>query len=435
MTRLHRSQTGNEPDRASQWRIEIPSAKQGLPLLDGLHDLPPESEKTLALDERESIKDTSMTRLKQLYADRIAAGQIIPDLAQQAAVDELDQLAASLSRRSTVLFGSGSEPVRGVYLWGAVGRGKSLLMDLFFQAASVKSKRRVHFHDLMLETHAFIFEWRKSSATERRRHPAYVRGAGDDPIAPAARNIARTAGLLCLDEFHVTSITDAMILGRLFDRLFEMGVTIVATSNRRPGELYQNGINRQLFLPFIAQIEQKLTVIELRSSRDFRLDRLQEAPVYHAPLSEDADQAMDAAFRRLTAGERPQPSSLEVQGRIVIVPAQAAGVARFSFMDLCGSALGPADYLAIARRYHTVFVDNTPRLSPERRDWAARFVTLIDALYEAKTKLVISADGQPDTLYQSGDGAFEFQRTASRLHEMRSSDYLSLERENTVVEV
>ena len=375
-----------------------------------------------------SLKTSPMTRLHTLYRDRLKTGQVVPDPAQEDVVQRLDALSVAFMRRSKQLFGRTKDNVRGVYLWGGVGRGKSLLLDMFFQSIDMKSKRRVHFHDLMLETHAFIFEWRRSGPSDRKRHPAFVKGAGDDPIAPAAKNIARQASLLCLDEFHVTSIADAMILGRLFERLLEYGVTIIATSNRPPRDLYQNGINRQLFIPFIERLETELDVVELKSMRDFRLERLRAAPVYHYPLSNDADQAMDETFERLTAGEVAAPGALEVQGRVVPVPLQAAGVARFSFGDLCAAALGAADYIAIARRYHTVLVDRTPRLSPERRDWAARFVTLIDILYEARTKLVMSAEEEPDRLYPSGDGSFEFQRTASRLHEMRSADYLALAR-------
>jgi cell division protein ZapE len=368
-----------------------------------------------------------MSRVSQLYAARLAAGQILPDPAQADAVARLDALAAALAGARGWL-GIGRRAARGLYIWGAVGRGKSMLLDLFFEAATVREKRRVHFHDFMLETHAFIFEWRKMPAAERRRHPAHVREAGDDPIAPAAKHIAEHASLLCFDEFHVTSIADAMILGRLFDQLFDRGVVVVATSNRAPQDLYHNGINRQLFLPFIKRLEDELDVIELKSARDFRLDRLSAAPVYYAPLGAASDAAMDNAFSRLTAGAKPSPDTIEVQGRTLPVPVQAAGVARFSFEALCTRPLGAADYLALARHYHTLFIDHVPVMSLDQRNWAARFVTLIDALYEARTKLVVSAAAQPDDLYVSGDGAFEFQRTASRLHEMRSADYLAAER-------
>ncbi len=354
-----------------------------------------------------------MTRVKQLYAERLAAGRIAPDPAQAAAIETLDALAKALSA-SRGWFGGGAKP-RGLYIWGKVGRGKSMLMDLFFEAVTLKDKKRVHFHDFMLETHAFIFEWRKT-------------GEGD-PIAPAAKRIADKAKLLCFDEFHVTQIADAMILSRLFERLFERGVTIVATSNRKPSDLYTNGINRELFLPFIRRLEEEVDVIELKSARDFRLERLVAAPVYYAPLGPEADAAMDAAFERLTAGAQPAPETLDVQGRQLHVSAQAMGVARFTFDELCKQPLGAADYLTLARHYPTILLDRVPQMGKDERNWAARFVTLVDALYESKTKLVMSAGAQPDTLYVAGDGAFEFERTASRLHEMRSADYLAAERE------
>ncbi len=368
-----------------------------------------------------------MTRVKQLYAQRLAAGLVLPDPVQAEAAAKLDALARALSA-SRGWFGGGPKP-RGLYIWGAVGRGKSMLMDLFFEAAPMKNKRRVHFHDFMLDTHAFIFEWRKLSPADRRKHSAHVREAGDDPIAPAAKHIADRASLLCFDEFHVNQIADAMILGRLFEQLFDRGVTVVATSNRKPGDLYRDGINRQLFLPFIKRLEDELDVIELKSARDYRLERLTAAPVYYSPLGKEADAAMNAAFARLTAGASPGPETLDVQGRKLSVQKQAMGVARFSFEELCTKPLGAADYLTLARHYHTVLLDHVPKMALDQRTWAARFVTLVDALYESKTKLVMSADAQPDDLYAAGDGAFEFQRTASRLHEMRSADYLAAERE------
>ncbi len=368
-----------------------------------------------------------MTKVKQLYAARLAAGQVSPDPAQAEAIAKLDALAKEMDK-GRGWFG-GPAKARGLYIWGAVGRGKSMLMDLFFEAVGRKDKRRVHFHDFMLETHAFIFEWRKLSAADKRKHPAHVRDAGDDPIAPAAKRIADQAGLLCFDEFHVTQIADAMILGRLFEQLFERGVTVVATSNRKPSDLYKDGINRQLFMPFIKRLEDELDVIELKSARDYRLDRLVAAPVYYAPLGPESDKAMDAAFARLIAGAKPSSETLDVQGRKLQVTRQAMGVARFEFDELCKKPLGAADYLTLARHYPTILLDHVPKMGLDQRTWAARFVTLIDALYESKTKLVMSADAQPDEIYVTGDGAFEFQRTASRLHEMRSADYLAAERE------
>src|SRR5690606_31078935 len=283
-----------------------------------------------------------MSRVKQLYSARLDAGVLLPDPAQAEAVERLDALAKALGA-SRGWFGGGRRP-RGLYVWGEVGRGKSMLMDLFFEAAPVRNKRRVHFHDFMLETHAFIAGWRKLSSTERRKHPAYVREGGDDPIAPAARQVANDADLLCFDEFHVNQIADAMILGRLFEQLFDRGVTVVATSNRKPSDLYLNGINRQLFLPFIRRLEKELDIVELKAARDYRLERLTAAPVYYSPLGARADAAMDAAFARLTAGTRASPDTLDVQGRKLGVPHQTMGVARFTFDQLCKKPLGAADY-------------------------------------------------------------------------------------------
>jgi cell division protein ZapE len=280
----------------------------------------------------------------------------------------------------------------------------------------VKKKRRVHFHEFMLARHAFLRE-------------ARARGAANDQlITQAAKQVASEARLLCFDELQVTDIADAMILGRLFERLFEEEVVVVATSNRPPDELYKNGLNRQLFLPFIALLEQRLDVIEIAGPDDFRLRQLMAAPVYYAPLGPAAEEAMEQSWRRLTAGAAPQAVTLDVGGRTLRVEREAAGVARFSFEELCARPLGAADYLEIAERFHTVLLENIPRLSPSMREEAARFRTLIDALYEAKVKLVASAETQPLELYPDGDQSFEFERTASRLIEMRSEAYLALPR-------
>ena len=291
-----------------------------------------------------------------------------------------------------------------------------MLLDLLFETAPVAKKRRVHFHEFMQARHAFLRE-------------ARARGAGqDDLIAEAARAVAEEARLLCFDELQVTDIADAMILGRLFERLFEADVVIVATSNRPPDDLYKNGLNRQLFMPFIGLLKNKLDLVEIAGPQDFRLQQLMAAPVYHAPLGPAAEEAMDRAWRRLTAGAAPQRMTLDVGGRPLLVEREAAGVARFSFEELCARPLGPADYLAIAERFHTVLLENIPRLIPAKREEAARFRVLIDALYEAKVKLVASADAQPHELYPAGDQSFEFERTASRLMEMRSEAYLALPR-------
>jgi cell division protein ZapE len=362
--------------------------------------------------------------LKQ-YEARVSAGLLDRDPAQAGAAVQLDALMQRLSKASKFRLFSRSEPERGLYLWGGVGRGKSMLMDLFHAGAAIEPKRRVHFHEFMAEVHERLDTWRRMSEADRKRSPWRVKGAGDDPIAPVAKQVSAEARLLCFDEFQVTQIADAMILGRLFAMLFEAGVTVVATSNRHPDALYKDGINRQLFVPFIELLKQRCDVFELSSARDYRLDRLTEAPVWYTPLGAPSMAALDRAWERLTLGAEPQRCVLTVKGRRLEVSREAAGVARFTFDELCTRPLGPIDYLAIAGNFHTLILEGVPRLSADKRNEAARFVSLIDALYEAKTKLVASAEAEPGELYRSGDGAFEFERTASRLYEMRSADYLS----------
>ncbi|MBX3428425.1 MAG: AFG1 family ATPase [Hyphomonadaceae bacterium] len=357
-----------------------------------------------------------MSSLLAAYRRRLAEGELEPDADQARAAERLVALETSLERWKPGGWPFGSKPPRGLYLWGPVGRGKSMLLDLFFEAAPVKKKRRVHFHEFMLLQHAFMRKARE-------------RGHGQDQlIADAAKAVAAEASLLCFDEIQVTDIADAMILGRLFERLFSDDVVIVATSNRAPDELYKNGINRQLFLPFIDLLKSHVELVELAGPQDFRLRQLMAAPVYYTPLGPAADEAMNNAWKRLTANAAPNAVALDVGGRELLVQRQAAGVARFTFDELCARALGAADYLEIAERFHTVLLDNIPRLTPAMREEAARFRTLIDALYEAKVKLVASADAQPVDLYPAGDQSFEFERTASRLMEMRSETYLSLPR-------
>jgi len=350
------------------------------------------------------------------YEERLAAGDLVADADQRRAAERLDQLASELARwKPDAWFGKGATP-RGLYLWGPVGRGKSLLMDLFFEAAPVRKKRRVHFHEFMLEQHAGLRDARAS-------------GAGQDQlIAQIAEKVAADARLLCFDEVQVSDIADAMILGRLFERLFASDVVIVATSNRPPDELYKNGLNRQLFLPFIALLREKLEALQIAGPRDYRLERLMAAPVYYAPLGPAADDAIESAWKRLTLGAHAQAVTLDVNGRALRVEREAAGVARFTFEELCARPLGAADYLEIAERFHTVLLEHIPKLSPSKREEAARFRTLIDALYEAKVKLIASADAEPQKLYPEGDQSFEFERTASRLMEMRSESYLTLPR-------
>ena len=369
-----------------------------------------------------------MGAVRAQYEARLASGALTEDAAQAEAAARLDALAIRLAHARKPGWFSKPKPERGLYLWGGVGRGKSMLMDLFFAEAKIAPKRRVHFHEFMAEVHERLDEWRKMSADARRQSAWRVKGAGDDPIAPVARRVADEAQLLCFDEFQVTQIADAMILGRLFTQLFERGVTVVATSNRHPDALYKDGINRQLFLPFIDLLKERCEVMELAASRDYRLDRLTEAPVWYAPLGDASAAALDRAWDRLTLGAAPQHCMLTVKGRKLEVTREAAGVARFSFEELCARPLGPLDYLAIAATFHTLIIEGIPKLSADKRNEAARFVSLIDALYEAKVKLVASAEAEPDQLYPAGDGAFEFERTASRLFEMRSTDYLAAAR-------
>lgn len=369
-----------------------------------------------------------MGALLERYESRIARGLITADAAQAEAARLLDALTVSLETSKPGGLFSKPEKVRGLYLWGGVGRGKSMLMDMFFDAAPVEAKQRVHFHAFMRDAHDFLGEWRKLSEADRKRSPYRVKRAGDDPIAPAAKKIASEARLLCFDEFQVTQIADAMILSRLFEALFERGVTVVATSNRVPSDLYMHGISRELFLPFIDLLQEQCDVFELASERDYRLERLIEKPVWHSPLGAVAKAAMDDAWQRLTLNAAPRPSEVVVKGRRVPVPASAAGIARFTFDDLCAKPLGSLDYLAIAAEYHTIMIDEIPTLSRANKNEAARFVSLIDALYEGRVNLVASAAAEPEQLYPEGDGSFEFQRTASRLHEMRSTDYLAKEK-------
>ncbi|MES2338910.1 MAG: cell division protein ZapE [Pseudomonadota bacterium] len=365
-----------------------------------------------------------MTRLLTRYAALIASGELKPDPAQAGAAQRLSDLATELEatpKRGSILWralGRAPEPPRGVYLWGGVGRGKSMLMDLFFACLDIRRKRRVHFHEFMAEVHARLH-------VERRKEEG-------DPIAPVAAIMAADARLLAFDELVVTNMADAAVLSRLFTELFARGVTVVATSNRAPGDLYKDGLNRHLFLPFIDLLGAKLDVLPLNGPTDYRLDRLGDGETWHVPNGAEATAAVSAAFFRLTDfdpadREHVPTEDLDVGGgRMLHVPKSLKGVGVFSFKRLCGEARGAPDYLAIARHFHTVILVGIPKMGPDNRNEAARFVTLIDALYEHKVKLIASADAEPDDLYVAGDGAFEFERTASRLMEMRSSDYLAL---------
>ncbi|AYV46192.1 cell division protein ZapE [Caulobacter flavus] len=363
--------------------------------------------------------------VRTAYRERLAAGEIRPDVAQAAAIDALARLESDLDNAgepSFSFFGRKPKSQRGLYIWGPVGRGKSMVMDLFFDSAPVHRKRRVHFHVFMAEVHAHIDAWRKGDAAERKAR--FGRHKGDDPIAPTAELIAGEARLLCFDELQVTDIADAMILGRLFEALFAEGVTLVATSNRPPDDLYKDGLNRQLFTPFIAMLKEKMEVVAVRGPVDFRLDRLRAGRTWLSPVDRTTEAEFDKLWLDMLDGAEETGATLEVMGRKLRLPRAAGGLVRSSFASLCQQALGPQDYLALAERFHTIFLEDIPLLVPEKRDAAKRFNTLIDALYEADAKLVALAAGEPEALYPAGDGSFEFERTVSRLQEMRSADYV-----------
>ena len=355
--------------------------------------------------------------VRAAYDALVRAGELRIDPAQAAAAVALDRLQDGKRGLLSRLLGGKDAGPNGVYLWGGVGRGKSMLMDLAFEKLDIQPKRRVHFHQFMLETHARLRDARKSEE--------------GDPIEPVAEVIAAESQLLCFDEMQVNNPADAMILSRLFGRLLEEGVKVVTTSNRPPRDLYKHGLNRELFLPFIDLIEKVMLVVAVDGPTDYRLDRLQGVDAWHVPNGPEATAALSQAFFQLTdypIEDRAKVPAEELDvggGRTLHVPKSLKGVAVFSFKRLCGESRGAADYLAIARRFHTVILVGIPVMGPERRNEAARFVTLIDALYEHRVKLLASADAEPAGLYLAGDGTFEFQRTVSRLEEMQSAAYLA----------
>lgn len=346
-------------------------------------------------------------------------------------MDRLDRLGAELAHHGPArkagafdwLMGHKPEaPPCGLYLWGGVGRGKTMLMDLFFEGLAIPGKRRAHFHAYMAEVHGRIHAFRqKLKAGEV---------TGDDPIRPVAADLAAEAQVLCFDEFAVVDIADAMILGRLFTALFAQGVVVVATSNVPPDILYREGLNRALFLPFIELLQAKMETVKLEARTDFRLEKIGDARVYFTPVDAAATRAVDELFRNLTGGAPVQPARLTVLGHAVDVPAQAMGVARFAFADLCSRPLAASDYIALARAYHSVLIDDVPRLRPDQRNEIRRFITLIDVFYERHVKLIVSAATSPEEIFtaETGSETFEFARTVSRLHEMGSRDYLSAPR-------
>jgi cell division protein ZapE len=363
------------------------------------------------------------------YEALVAAGAIERDPAQLALVARLDGIGATMAARRRHRAGAlgwllpQRTPLpNGLYIWGSVGRGKTMLMDLFFDSLTVRRKRRVHFHAYMADVHERIHDWRQKLKTGEVE--------GDDPIRPVAESLATEARVLCFDEFAVVDIADAMILGRLFTALFELGVVVVATSNVPPDDLYKDGLNRTLFLPFIELLKERTEIVHLDARTDFRLEKLGDSPVYFTPADDKARRALDELFARMTRGATPKAAKLKVHGRAVEVPAQAMGVARFPYAALCKRPLGASDYIAIARAYHTVIVDGVPALKPAQRDEARRLITLIDILYERRVKLILSAETEPQGLFhaETGAEAFEFARTVSRLAEMRSRDYLALPR-------
>ena len=357
-------------------------------------------------------------RVLKRYEDELSRAEITPDEAQRAVAARLDALAQALDnlpKNGSGLLGSlfkkPPPALKGLYVHGAVGRGKTMLMDLFFEEVTLSAKMRAHFHEFMADVHERIGEARQT-----------VPG---DPIPQVATAIAKEARLLCFDELHVTDIADAMILGRLFSGLFAAGTVVVATSNARPDELYRNGLNRQLFLPFIDLLQAHMDVVALDAVRDYRLAKLTGTPLYFSPLGPDAAAEMDAHWRRLTGGHAAKQHVIEFKGRKLTIPRAAMGVARMSFEELCDRPLGSLDYLHLAHAFHTIMIDAVPRLTPARRDIARRFINLIDTLYDNGNCLIVSAEAEPQELYPEGPGAELFERTVSRLMEMRSENYIA----------
>ncbi len=371
---------------------------------------------------------TDLSTVSAAYAARVAHGELARDPAQVEMARRLDRVLSNIATRRLAtkssalgwLFAGKAAPTtRGLYIHGAVGRGKTMLMDMFFALVPVQRKRRAHFHDFMADVHDRIHAHRQKLARGETKDA--------DPVPPVAAQLVSEAWVLCFDEFSVTDITDAMLLSRLFEHLFKRGCVLIATSNVAPTDLYRDGLNRALFLPFIDLLSVHAEVVNLDARIDYRLEKTSRMPVYHLLGSEAGAQLMDEAWARVTAGKQVASEYVTVKGRRVPVPRAAGGAARFGFDALCEAPLGASDYRAISDRYHTVFIDRVPRLDRNRRNAAKRFIALIDTLYDRKNRLFLSAEAAPDALYSASSGTemFEFARTSSRLTEMQSTDYLA----------
>ena len=365
------------------------------------------------------------------YRDLVLKGQLVEDHVQLNAVNQLERLhnllrgyelsVASGSWIKKLLFKStdSRETPKGLYVYGGVGRGKSMLMDLFFDGVAVKNKRRVHFHEFMQEAHELIHIWRQNNRNEQQA----------EPISPVAAKIAKNTALLCFDEFEVRDIADAMIVSRLFTALLELGVVVVATSNRHPDELYKDGLQRDLFLPFIKLVKAKMDILHLQDGKDYRLDRIKAIKTYIQPADHKAMLLLEQIYHDLTDGNLGQQGVIEFKGRQINVPRVSGAVAFFGFGDLCSIPLGAGDYLLLAKRFRSIIISDVPVMTSQNQDLARRFMVLIDALYESKAHLVMSAAADPTNLYKGSDWGFEFDRTISRLLEMQSVDYIESSRQ------